>query len=373
MKKIFTLIVMLCAAIGMQAQDTYTVAGTEAMMGSNWSPEDTNNDMTSTDGKIYTLVKRDVALKGGGKYEYKVLKNRSWDTSYPSANALVEVAENGKYTITFTFNSETLEPSSSIEKTGDATFEDSSWTVAGVPAICGSEWNPQDTDNDMTSTDGVNYTLTKEGLVLEMGVSYSFKVVADHSWDEAYPSDNYVLTVQETGTYTVVIKFNKETKEVSADATKTGDAVIGEKTWTIAGVEALMGSGWDNNDTNNDMTNMGDGTYQLVKHNVEMEAEKEYEFKVLANHSWGENYGQDGQPDGPNVTVSVEVAGHYEVTFVWNPASKELYATTEPTPANINTLKTNNTVSVIYNLQGQRVQANYRGIIVKNGRKMFVK
>ena len=43
------------------------------------------------------------------------------------------------------------------------------------------------------------------------------------------------------------------------------------------------------------------------------------------------------------------------------------------TPANINTLKTNNTVSVIYNLQGQRVQANYRGIIVKNGRKMFVK
>jgi pantothenate synthetase len=74
------------------------------------------------------------------------------------------------------------------------------------------------------------------------------------------------------------------------------------------------------------------------------------------------------------MAVSVETAGNYDVTFVWNPESKELYATTEvANPAAISTVKTNAVVSVIYNLQGQRVQNNYRGIVVKNGRKVMVK
>lgn len=375
MKKIFTLLVMLTAALGMQAQDTYTVAGTEAMMGSNWDPSDTNNDMTSTDSKTYTLVKENVAMKGGGKYEYKVLKNRSWDTSYPAANALIEITEDGTYTVTFTFDAETLEPSATAVKTGDASFEESTWTIAGVDGLCGSSWNPSDTSNDMTSTDGINFTLTKEDVVLEAGVSYGFKVVADHSWDEAYPNDNYVLTVQETGKYTIVFKFNKDTKEISVETEKTGDAVIAEKIWTIAGEKALMGSEWDNTDTNNDMTNMDDGTYQLVKHNVAMEAEKEYAFKVLANHSWGENYGADGVPDGSNVTVSVETAGNYDVTFVWNPESKELYATADVADTeSVKSLKSSFTANnAVYNLEGQRVKANFRGIAIKNGRKMMVK
>jgi len=375
MKKIFTLIAMLVAVLGVQAQDTYTVAGTEALLGSNWSPEDTNNDMTSTDGKIFTLVKQDVTLKGGGKYEYKVLKNRSWDTSYPSDNATVEITEDGKYTVTFTFDAEKLEPTAEAVKTGEAVFGESSWTVAGVEALCGSSWDPKDESNDLKSTDGVNFTLTKTDLVLEAGVSYSFKIVADHSWDEAYPNDNYTFTVQENGKYTVTFKFNKDTKEISADVVKTGEAVIGKKIWTIAGVEALMGSSWDNTDTNNDMTEMEDGTFQLVKKNVAMEAEKEYEFKVLANHSWGENYGADGVPDGSNVTISVEVAGNYDVTFVWNPESKELYATAEVAdPASIKNLMTVLTrEAAIYNLQGQRIQAGFRGIAVKNGRKMIMK
>lgn len=375
MKKIFTLIVMLTAAIGMQAQDTWTVAGTEALLGSGWSVDDTNNDMTSTDGTIFTLVKKDVALKGGGKYEFKVVKNHSWDEAYPSENALVEIAEDGAYTVTFTFNAETKEVSSAAEKTGEASFGETTWTIAGVAAICGSEWDPKDTSNDLKSTDGVNYTIVKTDLVLEAGVSYAFKVVGDHDWGEAYPGDNYTFTVNETGKYTVTIKFNKDSKEISVETEKTGDAVIAEKTWTIAGVEALMGSNWDNTDTNNDMTNMGDGTYQLVKKNVEMEAEKAYEFKVLANHSWGENYGADGVADGPNVTISVETAGTYDVTFVWNPESKELYATAEAAnPESVNSLKNDLMVnSAIYNLQGQRVKAAFRGIAIKNGRKVIVK
>ena len=378
MKKIFTLIVMLTAALGMQAQDTWTVAGEKTIAGVSWDPTSTDNDMTSTDGTNFTLTKTGMMITANeGGYGYKVVKNHDWAECYPGDNALLPITEDAEYTIVFSFNADSKEVSAVATKTGayvPPVVGEQTWTVAGAEALCGTSWDTGNTDNDMTSADGINYILTKEGVVLEAGVSYGFKIVADHAWDEAYPADNYNLTVEENGTYTVTITFNKDTKDVAARTVKTGDAVIGDKTWTIAGVEELMGSGWDPADTNNDMTNMGDGTFQLVKYNVAMEAEKNYEFKVLANHSWDENYGADGQPGGDNVTVSVETAGNYDVTFVWNPESKELYATTEvANPAAISTVKTNAVVSVIYNLQGQRVQNNYRGIVIKNGRKVMVK
>ena len=379
MKKIFTLFVMLMGVLGMQAQDTWTVAGEKSILGTSWAPGETANDMTLDNDPVYVLVKTGMMVTANESgYGYKVVKNHSWDEAYPSDNALLPINEDGEYTITFYFNAEAKTVIAEATKTGDyvaPVVGDKTWTVAGVDALCGSAWNPEDASNDMTSADGINYTLTKEGLTLEGGVAYGFKIVADHSWDEAYPADNYNLTVSENGVYTVTFKFNKDTKEVGADAVKTGDAVIGEKTWTIAGEEALMGSNWDPEDTNNDMTNMGDGTFQLVKFNVEMVIEKNYEFKVLANHSWNENYGADGVPGGNNVTVAVDAAGNYDVTFVWNPESKELYATADPAnPEGVAGIKNINKVPVVvYNLKGQRVEAGFRGIAIKNGRKVVMK
>ena len=97
------------------------------------------------------------------------------------------------------------------------------WTVVGGSNLMGSSWDTTDTSNDMTTTDGVSYTLVKEGLVLESGVTYEYKVAKDHSWTEAYPSDNATLTVEETATYTVTFTFNADTKDVSADKEKTND------------------------------------------------------------------------------------------------------------------------------------------------------
>ncbi len=380
MKKFFTLIIMLTAALGMQAQDTWTVAGAKAMLGTNWDPTDTNNDMTSTDGTNFTLVKTGVML-AAGDYEYKVLKNHAWDESYGvgGENAKLTVDADGEYTITFTFSTATTEVGATAVKTGDyvaPVVGDQTWTVAGVEPLCGSNWNPADESNDMTSTDGVNYTLVKEGCQFEKGVSYGFKVVADHAWGEEYPSDNYDLTVTENGIYTVTITFNKDTKEVNATATKTADWTPSTKVWTIAGASALMGTNWDQTDTNNDMMDTGDGvTFALVKEHVALLADTEYEFKVLANHSWTENYGKDGKAGGDNVILTVEKDATYTVTFVFNTESKELFATAEEEdPTAIQAVKS--TVAsdgVMYNLQGQRVQAGFRGIAIQNGRKVVMK
>lgn len=382
MKKIFTLIVMMCAALGMQAQDTWTVAGVKALLGVAWDPTATENDMTAVGDGNFQLVKTNVMLTTG-VYQYKVVLNHAWEASngggaFPAENAELEITEDAEYTVTFTFNDDTFEVGATYQKTGDYVApieEDKTYTVAGVGPLCGSEWNPSDTSNDMTSEDGVNYTLTKEGCKLEKGVEYGFKVVADHSWDEAYPSDNYMLTVDENGEYTVTIKFNKETKEVTAETQKTANWTPGAKIWTIAGSNAnILGTSWDPANTDNDMTDMGDGTFELRKKNVTLEEGDQIDYKVLANHSWTENYGAEGKAGGDNIHEEFE-AGTFDVVFVWNPESKELYVTTEePDTTAINEVKTAKTNSaVIYNLQGQRVEAGFRGIAIKNGRKVVMK
>ena len=54
----------------------------------------------------------------------------------------------------------------------------------------------------------------------------------------------------------------------------------------------------------------------LVKENVTLQADVEYEFKVLANHSWDENYGLGGEAGGKNCFFTVDEDGVYNVTFM---------------------------------------------------------
>ena len=60
MKKIFTLIVMLAATLGMQAQDVWSVVGTQALTGTNWG--DDWEAVTSL-GNGYRLYRR-ISLRG---------------------------------------------------------------------------------------------------------------------------------------------------------------------------------------------------------------------------------------------------------------------------------------------------------------------
>jgi hypothetical protein len=142
--------------------------------------------------------------------------------------------------------------------------------------------------------------------------------------------------------------------------------------WTIAGEEALCGVNWDPTYTSNDMVKGDDGIFRLTRTDVALEA-LTYEFKVVADHSWdNENY---GAAEGGNQTITIDVAGNYDVTFVFNPESKELYATAQVHgAASVTAVKTSLVQkSVIYNLQGQRVKDGYRGIAIKNGHKVVIK
>ena len=174
------------------------------------------------------------------------------------------------------------------------------WTVNGSSAICGNVWDAENTANDMITTDGVTYTLTKEGVILEKDWVYELKVVKNHAWEEAYPEENYSFVADETGVYTVTISFNSETKEITHTVVKTGEAGPIEHVYSIIG--SINGS-WD---TDTDMIKGNDGLYTATFTNV---AAGTYDFIIRGDHEWGRTfvnsyYDLTVESDGSTVVVT---------------------------------------------------------------------
>ena len=249
------------------------------------------------------------------------------------------------------------------------------WTAAGSSTLFGSHWDEKDTRNDLTPLGNGIWELTKTDCILEKNVKNELKVLKDHSWAESYPQPaNYVFMVEETGTYNVTIQFNETNYEVGVTTKKTGDAVIGEKTWTVAGFGTILGVEWDPEATENDMIKQEDNvTYILTKTNLTI-AKGGYQYKICANHNWSENYGDDTDPEG-NASIYIEEDGIYDVTFTFNSVTKEVSATAVRTDTDgisqiAGDVKAKN---VVFNLQGHRVSTPKQGVYIINGKKVVVK
>ena len=249
------------------------------------------------------------------------------------------------------------------------------WTAAGSSTLFGSHWVETDTNNDLTDKGNGIWELTKTDCILEKNAKYELKVLKNHDWTEAYPQpDNYAFTVKETGTYSVTIQFDANNCTINVKTKKTGDAVIGEKTWTVAGFGAILGKEWDPEATENDMIKQEDNvTYILTKTDLTL-AKGTYKYKICANHSWAENYGNDADPEG-NASIIIEGDGIYDLTFTFNLATKEVSATAVRTDTDgisqiAGDVKAKN---VIFNLQGHRVSTPKQGVYIINGKKVVVK
>ena len=248
------------------------------------------------------------------------------------------------------------------------------WTAVGSSSVFGSHWEIGDTQNDMTDKGNGIWELTKTGCILEQDVKNEFKVVKNHSWVGSYPTDNYVFRVEETGIYDVTIQFNANNFEINVKTTKTGDAVIGEKTWTVAGSLEILGIDWKETATENDMIKQDDNvTYILTKTNLTL-AQGIYQYKICANHGWAENYGDDNDPEG-NASIVITKAGTYDVTFTFNLTTKKVSATAVPSVTDgISQIAGDiKTKKVIFNLQGQRISTPKQGVYIINGKKAVLK
>ena len=93
----------LCTRCNEQA--SFTVAGSGAHLGSEWDTGNTANDMTyDAETGTYTKVYTNVAA---GSYAFKVVRDHSWGTAYPSSDKAYTVATTGS-TVTITLKGTTV-------------------------------------------------------------------------------------------------------------------------------------------------------------------------------------------------------------------------------------------------------------------------
>ncbi|MBQ9338824.1 MAG: hypothetical protein IJS13_00660 [Paludibacteraceae bacterium] len=312
MKKFFSLFFFALMCIGMCAQTvTYTVAGSSAILGTEWSTTDTNNDMTLVEGSSYTLVKSDVVLIGGTTYEYKVVKNHAWTESWPGQNAKLSVAEDGKYDVTFSFDASSKNVSATAVKKGDAVIEKHYLVVGEEAVVNGAAWNNSNAANLMTSSDnGVTYKLTISNLTLAVK-EYEYKIVEQGTWNAYYDNGaggNAKFAITERAVYTIEYVFTVATSACVVNATKTGDADPAP-----AADYYLVGSekGWEAADANKFAATDVEGEYSLTTTLTEGET-----IKVLGEQGGTQTWYPDGM--GTEFTVTAAYAG--EKTIYFRPA-----------------------------------------------------
>ena len=100
-----------------------------------------------------------------------------------------------------------------------------SYTIAGVESFFGSDWDVTDTDNDMdynSTTKG--WYKTYSNVNIEAGQEIKFKIAKNHSWENAYPQQDYVLNITEAGNYDITINLD-ENNTVTATATKIPEVI----------------------------------------------------------------------------------------------------------------------------------------------------
>ena len=250
MRKILSFMMATLFSAGLFAS-TYTVAGDQAVLGSNWNINDANNEMALVEG-VYTLVKENVTL-GAGNYEYKVVKDHNWD-AMPISNQNLSIAEDGVYDVTFTFDEAvgTSSIAASAQKKGDAVVERHYLVVGQKEIANGQHWNNDAAVNLMTTADeGVTYTLKIDSLTLVQGTSYEFKIVEKGTWTAYYAGaggGNASFTVTETGLYNIKYVFTVATSQCEVQTTKLegGDTPQPETTYYLIGSdEAIGGANWD--------------------------------------------------------------------------------------------------------------------------------
>lgn len=202
------------------------------------------------------------------------------------------------------------------------------YEVVGASIVANGEgWNNNADANLMTTDDGgATYTLTIEGVTLDAGTNYEYKIVEKGSWTEYFPNNtdgsNATFSVSETGVYTIKYVYTVSTSSCEVQTTKTGEAGAITHTYTVAGEPAsLFGTVWTPSLTDNDMVESAteSGVYTWTKENVGLDGTTAIKFRVCQDHAWDVAY-----PSG-NFDVNgghgYTGAGTYNVTISFDSKS----------------------------------------------------
>ena len=182
---------------------------------------------------------------------------------------------------------------------------------------CAEDWNPGCTASDLIfdSEDKV----WQRAFVVPAG-NYEYKAALNHTWDENYGANatrggaNIGLNLDQPTP--VKFYFDRATNWVADNKNKVIAVAPGS-------FQSELGcsSDWQPDCLRSWLKDPdGDGIYSFSTSSLPAGT---YETKVAINESWSENYGENGVPNGANISFTVP-ASCVEVFFQYNPATHVL-------------------------------------------------
>ena len=265
MKKVFTLIAMTALALSMQA-GIYIVGGDPF---GGWN---TSDGMAMNDNGDGTFSVK-VTLSGTNWFVFADGLTETagdWDTfnneyRFGPTTGSDQVVKLGEYTatqkqgngsgayqlacgtepseFTFIFDIENME--FIVKGSAEIAPDWTSVTVAGTPAaIFGTEWDPSNSENDMVMNDEGKFVFDRYDVELPAECNIEFKVVSNHDWGLACPSDNYQYYIEQGGLYDIHITFDTATHEVNCMAELKGEPTPPEPIEALYILGEMNNMGW---------------------------------------------------------------------------------------------------------------------------------
>ena len=175
-----------------------------------------------------------VELTAGQTFQvFDKANNVGWVIANWNEGSYQFTIENDKYVVTetakydFYFKMEYGNDYIYVAKQGDDPQPgDKVYTIVGVAALVGADWDPEAKVNDMTKQADGSYKLVKENVVLE-AKGYDYKVIEGHAWggwELPTGGANQTLSITEAGTYNVTFTLDAALTTLTATATNVGPA-----------------------------------------------------------------------------------------------------------------------------------------------------
>ncbi len=192
---------------------SWTVCGSAAVMGSEFDPTDTSNDMVFVGG-VYQLQKKSVALAADAIYEYKFTGNHAWGVGqYPESMENLEftVSADGTYNVTFSWNPATkvcgVVPESVTPPTPPVDFD--TYILVGDAALFYVDWTPSPIGVDrftLETTDGINYSKSVNNVPISKAGTFAYGFSKNGSTtDVLFKEDRSHTVTVEAATYNISV------------------------------------------------------------------------------------------------------------------------------------------------------------------------
>lgn len=335
------------------SSDTWIAAGDSRVFGTNWDIEDDGNAMTTTDGVTYTLTKTGVTLAPGIGYEYKVVKNKSWENENygkdggNAENKTFTVAADGVYDVTITFNYATKALSEEITLKQAITYKYRVKEKTGE-----SKWT--DLGEMTTVTEGANAdkeaTLTVTRTFDAASTVY-FKVAKQLYYGEVYQSEEWLTGGNEGTDWHATIDVAKASKyDLTFNVYFSTAAIYGSAVEQFTGYNLITNEGAEDSWIKGDALTESEGVYGItfskpgklfaIAPNTAFDASDNITWSqvvrpVTGGDDWAVNYfvnysgSTESAEDGK--VWSVTVGNESNLTLAYTPAASTFSITTDAT------------------------------------------